>query len=161
MCIIRGKPITARNACQAVKCYPGPQPGGLMISWGIHGVFSAHLYPSPPPPPLALLPSSPFFSSSSSIHDGAGRIIIALIVTSPRDTTSSPCHAADATYHSASRLSVPPDYRDNLRERQRLSAADMKSLLRHTARDTRMLSLAISISLVIEPWKLSRSALYR
>jgi len=45
VCIIRGKPITARNACQAVKCYPGPWPGGLMISWGILGVSSAHLHP--------------------------------------------------------------------------------------------------------------------
>lgn len=25
VCIIRGKPITARNACQAVKCYPRPR----------------------------------------------------------------------------------------------------------------------------------------
>lgn len=34
VCIIRDKPITARNACQAVKRYPGQQPGGLMISLG-------------------------------------------------------------------------------------------------------------------------------
>lgn len=34
VCIIRDEPITARNACQAVKRYPGPQPGGLMISLG-------------------------------------------------------------------------------------------------------------------------------
>lgn len=42
-----------------------------------------------------------------------------------------------ATLLPLKRLSVPPDYRDNLRERQRqrLSAADMKSLLRHAARD--------------------------
>lgn len=125
VCIIRGKPITARNACQAVKCYPRPQPGGLMISRGTSP--RRILIPLPPS-----LPSSPTFLASS-IHGGAGRIIIALIVTGPRDTTSSLCHAA--TLLPLKRLSVPPDYRDNLRERQRLSAADMKSLLRRAARD--------------------------
>lgn len=62
VCIIRDKPITARNACQAVKRYPGQQPGGLMISLG--NLLDCH----PRPSFRAFLVHSP-------------RIITALIVT--------------------------------------------------------------------------------
>jgi hypothetical protein len=129
VCIIRGKPITGRNACQAVKCYPGPQP-----RWTNDLPGHSQCIPGASSSP-SFISSFPLLFSSPSIHDGrAGRIIIALIVTARRDTTSSPRRAA-ARYHRSltiRRLSVPPDYRDNLRERQRLSAADMKSLLRDT-----------------------------
>lgn len=87
VCIIRDKPITARNACQAVKRYPGPQPGGLMISLGKLDHLLPSSPPSPPSPPLPLL-----FTSSSSIHR-ARRIITALIVTRSLATTSSACDA--------------------------------------------------------------------
>jgi len=161
VCIIRGKPITGRNACQAVKCYPGPQP-----RWTNDLPGHSRCIPGASSSP-SFISSFPLLFSSPSIHDGrAGRIIIALIVTARRDTTSSPGRAA--RYHRSltiRRLSVPPDYCDNLRERQRLSAADMKSLLRDTQREMRSasactLTLAISISSVIEPWKLSRSPLH-
>ena len=76
VCIIRDKPITARNACQAVKRYPGPQPGGLMISLGKldhprpSSLFS---FPSPPPSPPRLLSFA-----STSFH--------VFFIHSPRET---------------------------------------------------------------------------
>lgn len=67
VCIIRGKPITARNACQAVKCYPRPRPGGLMISRGISSARPRRiLIPavvSSPPSPL-VFPPRPFTAAA-------------------------------------------------------------------------------------------------
>lgn len=136
MCIIRGKPITARNACQAVKCYPGPaRPGGLMISRGILSRLILGRILVLPPFGLSF-----FLVDRPSIHVAATSALSLrslLPVAAPAIRLHLPAMRATrraALPPLASGCQVPPDYRDNLRQRQRLSVADMKSLLRYIAR---------------------------
>lgn len=97
VCIIRDKPITARNACQAVKRYPGPQPGGLMISLGNLDHLrpsSSFSFSSPLLLLLLLLVSSSslplLFTSSSSIHRARDALSLrSLLPALPQRTTSS------------------------------------------------------------------------
>lgn len=126
VCIIRGKPITARNACQAVKCYPRPWPGGLMISWGIFGVSSARLHPFPFPS----ISSLSLFLSRLLYPFTTARDALSLRSLLPLLAIRLHLSAMRSMLLPLKRLSVPPDYRDNLQEW--LSTADMKSLLRTT-----------------------------
>ena len=116
MCIIRDKPITARNACQAVKRYPGPQPGGLMISLG----KLDHLRPSSsfsyPSPPSRLLPIAStsfhvfFIHSPRETHYHCAHCY----PLSPGGTTSS---GQQQRHDATTNHSRVPDYRDDGRQR--------------------------------------------
>lgn len=108
-----------------------------MISWGILGASSS-------PFPFFSLSLSSLLSSS--LHLVLSRLLRSF--TKARDALSLRSllplpairlhlPAMRPTLLPLKRLSVPPDYRDNLQERQRLSAADMKSLLHRAAGDIR------------------------
>lgn len=105
VCIIRGKPITASNACQAVKCYPA-----VPARWT--NDLLGHLLDISP---LSAVLSS-CLSSSLPFKTAQGRIIIALIVTTLRDTTSSPLphamphHAMQCPYHATPCREMPHCY---------------------------------------------------